>query len=102
MHSRRSGEKSLFVLLPYFLIRIEGYSAMAAGAALLPLPILIGLGSPLMGRLTARYGGRLLLAVGALRWSPPALRSIVASPRAASTIGPTFCRRRCWWRAEWG
>ena len=38
---------------------------MAAGAAMLPLPILIGLGSPLMGRLTARYGGRLLLAIGA-------------------------------------
>ena len=55
----------LLVLLPYLLIRIEGYSAVAAGAAMLPLPILIGLGSPLMGRLTARYGGRLLLAVGA-------------------------------------
>ena len=53
------------MLLPYLLIRIEGYSAVAAGAAMLPLPILIGLGSPLMGRLTARYGGRLLLAVGA-------------------------------------
>jgi MFS family permease len=38
---------------------------MATGAAMLPLPILIGLGSPLMGRLTARYGGRLPLAVGA-------------------------------------
>ena len=55
----------LLVLLPYLLIRIAGYSAVAAGAAMLPLPILIGLGSPLMGRLTARYGGRLLLAVGA-------------------------------------
>jgi MFS family permease len=55
----------LLVLLPYLLIRIEGYSAGTAGAAMLPLPILIGLGSPLMGRLTARYGGRLLLAAGA-------------------------------------
>src|SRR5512132_2733243 len=55
----------LLVLLPYLLIRIDGYSAVAAGAAMLPLPILIGLGSPLMGRLTARYGGRLLLTVGA-------------------------------------
>jgi predicted MFS family arabinose efflux permease len=53
------------VLLPYLLIRIEGYSAVAAGAAMLPLPILIGLVSPLMGRLTARCGGRLPLAVGA-------------------------------------
>jgi MFS family permease len=54
----------LLVLLPYLLIRIEGYSAVAAGAAMLPLPILIGLGSPVMGRLSARYGGRLPLAVG--------------------------------------
>ncbi|MDO9710917.1 MFS transporter [Paracraurococcus lichenis] len=55
----------LIVLLPYLLIRIEGWSALAAGAALLPLPLLIGLGSPLMGRLTARHGGRLPLAAGA-------------------------------------
>jgi EmrB/QacA subfamily drug resistance transporter len=55
----------LLVLLPFLLIRIAHYSAIAAGAALLPLPILIGLGSPLMGRLTARFGGKLPLAIGA-------------------------------------
>ncbi len=55
----------LLVLLPFFLIRVVNYSAFAAGAALLPLPILIGVGSPLMGRLTARIGSRLLLACGA-------------------------------------
>jgi EmrB/QacA subfamily drug resistance transporter len=55
----------LLVLLPFFLIRVAHYSAIAAGAALLPLSIVIGLGSPLMGRLTARIGGRLPLAIGA-------------------------------------
>jgi EmrB/QacA subfamily drug resistance transporter len=55
----------LLVLLPFLLIGVAHYSAIAAGAALLPLPILIGLGSPLMGGLTARIGGRLPLAIGA-------------------------------------
>ena len=56
----------LFVLLPFLLIEVGGYSAVAAGAALLPLPVVIGIASPLMGRATARFGGRLLLATGAL------------------------------------
>ena len=55
----------LFVLVPYLLISVAHYSAIAAGAALLPLPILISLGSPLMGRLTERVGGKLPLAIGA-------------------------------------
>jgi EmrB/QacA subfamily drug resistance transporter len=55
----------LLVLLPFLLISVAHYSAFAAGAALLPLPIVIGLGSPLMGGLTARVGGRLPLAIGA-------------------------------------
>ena len=56
----------LLVLLPYVLIRAADYSAMMAGAALLPLPILIALGSPLMGRLAARMGPRLPLTAGPL------------------------------------
>jgi EmrB/QacA subfamily drug resistance transporter len=55
----------LLVLLPFFLIKIENWLAVAAGAALLPVPVLIGLGSRLMGRIAARYGGRLPLAIGA-------------------------------------
>ncbi len=46
----------LLVLLPFLLIEIEHWSAVAAGAALLPLPILIGVGSRFMGRVAARYG----------------------------------------------
>jgi EmrB/QacA subfamily drug resistance transporter len=56
----------LIVLLPFVLIRAEGYSAIQAGAAMLPVPILIGLGSRLMGRISAQIGARLPLGVGAL------------------------------------
>ena len=56
----------LLVLLPFLLIEVNGYSAVAAGAAMLPLPLLIGLGSPFMGRLAARFGGRWPLTVGAI------------------------------------
>jgi EmrB/QacA subfamily drug resistance transporter len=54
----------LLVLLPYILIRIEHWSAVAAGAALLPVPVIIGVGSRFMGRVSSRYGGRLPLTVG--------------------------------------
>jgi predicted MFS family arabinose efflux permease len=56
----------LLVLLPYLLIQIHHWSAVAAGAALLPVPVLIGIGSRLMGRLAARIGGRIPLSSGAL------------------------------------
>jgi EmrB/QacA subfamily drug resistance transporter len=54
----------LVVLLPFFLIQVEHWSAVSAGAALLPISVLIGGGSRLMGRVAARYGGRLPLTVG--------------------------------------
>ncbi len=56
----------LMVLLPYTLIEAADYSAMQAGAALLPLPIVIALASPTMGRLAERLGPRLPLTVGPL------------------------------------
>ena len=55
---------SLFVLVPYVLIRGGGYSSAAAGAALLPLPLVISVTSPLIGGLSGRIGPRLLLAIG--------------------------------------
>ena len=56
----------LMVLLPYVLIQDGGYAATAAGAALLPFPLMIGLLSPLMGGLAGRMGPRTPLAVGTL------------------------------------
>jgi EmrB/QacA subfamily drug resistance transporter len=54
------------LLLPFTLIEAGGYSSVEAGAALLPLPIVIALGSPPMGKLAARLGPRLPLSAGPL------------------------------------
>ncbi|MEP6548518.1 MAG: MFS transporter, partial [Gammaproteobacteria bacterium] len=54
----------LLVLLPFFLIKLEMWHAIAAGASLLPVTVLIGMGSRFMGRVAARYGARLPLTVG--------------------------------------
>ena len=56
----------LMVLLPYVLIQSAGYSATAAGAALLPFPIVVAVSSPLMGALAGRIGARLPLTIGPL------------------------------------
>ena len=56
----------LFVLLPYVLIKTAGYSATAAGAALLPLPLILTVTSPLAGALVGRIGTRLPLGIGPL------------------------------------
>ena len=56
----------LLVLLPYALITAAHYSATAAGAALLPAPLVIASASPVMGALAARIGPRWPLALGPL------------------------------------
>lgn len=56
----------LLVLVPYVLIQASGYSATEAGAALLPLPLVIALTSSWMGQLAERSGPRLLLSIGPL------------------------------------
>jgi len=56
----------LLVLLPYLLIKAAGYSATAAGAALLPLPLILSVTSPFAGALASRIGPRLPLALGPL------------------------------------
>jgi MFS family permease len=54
----------LLVLIPYVLIELHHYSATSAGAALLPLPLVLALTSPTLGRLAAKIGPRLPLAIG--------------------------------------
>jgi EmrB/QacA subfamily drug resistance transporter len=58
------GLGGLLVLLPYLLIDLKGYSATAAGAALLPMPLVIAMTAPTMGRLAAKLGPRLPLTIG--------------------------------------
>ena len=55
---------ALFVLVPFVLIEVVHYSASAAGAALLPLPLVIALASSTMGRIAGRIGARLPLTLG--------------------------------------
>lgn len=55
---------AFLVLLPYLLIEAGRYQAKSAGAALLPFPVVMALGSPLMGRLAGRFGSRGLLTAG--------------------------------------
>jgi hypothetical protein len=50
--------------LPFTLIRAHGYTATEAGAALLPVPVIIGLLSRFTGGLTSRFGSRALLTAG--------------------------------------
>jgi hypothetical protein len=56
---------ALFVLLPFVLITAGGYSAAAAGSALLPLPIVAGLASGYAAKLSFLYGARATLSSGA-------------------------------------
>jgi EmrB/QacA subfamily drug resistance transporter len=56
----------LMVLIPYVLIQAGGYSGTAAGASLLPLPLILSVMSPIAGGLSARIGPRLPLTLGPL------------------------------------
>ena len=52
------------LLIPYVLIEAGGYSPIQAGLSLLPLSILLGALSPLMGKLATRIGPKIPLSIG--------------------------------------
>lgn len=51
-------------LLPFELIRVHGYAAASAGAALLPLSVGLAVLSPLAGGFSAKVGPRVMLGGG--------------------------------------
>lgn len=56
----------LMVLIPYVLIEAAHWRGAQAGAALLPVTLILAAASPTMGRLAGRFGSRPFLAGGAL------------------------------------
>jgi EmrB/QacA subfamily drug resistance transporter len=56
---------AFMLLLPFALITRVGYSATAAGAALLPFPLVMAVLSPGIGDLAGRIGARAFLIAGA-------------------------------------
>ncbi len=54
----------LSTFLTLFLIEFSGYSALRAGAALLPITIVMFFLSPRTGRLSMRYGPHLFMSIG--------------------------------------
>jgi EmrB/QacA subfamily drug resistance transporter len=57
---------SALLLLPYVLISAGGYSPVEAGLSMLPISIILSIGSPLMGKLAIRIGPRWPLTIGPL------------------------------------
>jgi DHA2 family methylenomycin A resistance protein-like MFS transporter len=73
----------LFVSMLY-LQDVRGYSAIAAGAAVLPLAVPLVLLAPVSGRLTARRGPRTAVATGCLLAAPGAALLAGVAPQAGT------------------
>ena len=73
----------LLVLVPYVLIKGAGYSATAAGAALLPFPLLIAATSRAVGGIAGRVGPRLPLTLGPIGVAAGFLLLLRLDPGAA-------------------
>jgi predicted MFS family arabinose efflux permease len=77
----------LFVLVPFVLIQADGYSATQAGAALLPLPLIIAVASPAAGALAAKVGPRRLLITGPVIVAAGFLLAVRIGPHTSYWLG---------------
>lgn len=77
---------SLF-LIPYFLVNVSGYSALAVGWSLLSLGVSTGIGTALSGVFYKRFGPRAVIAVGFLLLG---LSSYALTKLTVSTTGPSL------------
>jgi EmrB/QacA subfamily drug resistance transporter len=77
----------LMLLLPFLLIRVGGWEAVEAGAALLPLPVTIGFLSRSAGTLSERYGARWFLAGGPLTVAAGMLLLLRVEPTQIDYVG---------------
>jgi len=71
--------------LPFNLIQVQGYSATAAGAAVVPVVVLIFLLSRYTGGLADRFGARFPLVLG------PAIAAVGFALFAVPGIGGSYC-----------
>jgi EmrB/QacA subfamily drug resistance transporter len=78
--------------LPFNLIRLHGYSATAAGAALLPFSVIMGVLSGAAGKLADHFGSRLPLTVGPLIAAAGFAALMLPEPgqRYATGVGPAI------------
>jgi MFS family permease len=82
----------MLILIPYELISAAGYSATMAGAALLPMPLVLAVASPSAGALAGRIGARWPLTVGSLLVAAGFVLAIRIGPGASywTTVLPAI------------
>ena len=74
--------------LPFDLIRVHGWSATLAGAAMLPFAVIMGLFSGLAGRMADRFGARLSLSLGPVLAGVGLALLAIPAPGAGYVDGP--------------
>jgi EmrB/QacA subfamily drug resistance transporter len=79
------------LLLPYVLIEALHYSALSAGAALLPFPIVLSLISPVAGMVAGRIGPRIPLVAGCVLVAAGLLAAMLINADADYWIGVLPC-----------
>jgi EmrB/QacA subfamily drug resistance transporter len=74
--------------LPFELIRVHGWSATAAGAAMLPFAVIMSLFSGAAGRLADRFGAKLSLSLGPILAGVGLALLALPKPGAGYVDGP--------------